>query len=379
MRLIDMLDEADGVRAASYLDLGGTAVGELVRSLVAAGHRLTVVTCHFSEFYGDARFVGPRLEIVAMAGRMRARDRLTDAYALERRRMAGALRDAGPDLVHAHWTYEFELAAQDSGLLHVTTARDAPFAVLRRARDGYRAARLGVCLLARPGIQHLSSVSPYLARSWRQQMRYGRAIEVIPNQSPADMASVVRRPSEHPVVSYIADASRWKNVAGLLRAFRLVRASIPGVELRLMGQGLGAKGMLREWAADAGLAGNVAFLGPVDRRRVSDELAGSWLYAHASLEESFGNSVLEAAVVGVPVLGGRHSGGVPFVLGYGVAGWLTDVADTTALSEAMVSLLANGPASPPSGAEEYLRRFSPGIVAGQYLTWYEQVLSRGRV
>ncbi len=373
VRLAGELDASDRRHAEGYLDLGGTAVVELVRSLLAKGHRITVVTAHHSPGFGPARFVGPNLDIVVAAGRTRARDWLGDLYHVERRQMMQTIRDAKPDIVHAHWTYEFELAAQDSDLLHVTTARDSPFTILRRTRDMYRVARLGVALRARPGIQQLSVVSPYLATAWRRQLLYRRPIRVMPNSIPQDVLTMRRDPAPHPVVTYIADAGPLKNVRTLLQAFRLVRASIPSAELHLIGAGLGPGEHAALWAETGGLAQNVRFLGPLAREQVAFELSISWLYTHASLEESFGNAVLEAASAGVPVLGGRRSGGVPYVLGYGAAGWLTDVRNPAALSESMVALL-DRPHSPPPTTSAYLARFAPEHVAADYVAWYEFTL-----
>ena len=183
--VVDLLDGQDAVEAMDVPGFRGIPVSELSKGLVAAGHKVTVVTTDPALPSRTIEFSGPRFRINIQRSRPRPRDYLRDLYTCERRAMGEALRGAAPDIVHAHWTYEFELAAQDSGLPHVTTARDAPWTILRNVPDAYRLARLGVALRARPGIRNLVVASPYMVAAWRRQMLYLREVTVIPNMAPS--------------------------------------------------------------------------------------------------------------------------------------------------------------------------------------------------
>lgn len=370
----EMLTAEDAARAAHYPGFGGVPVYELAKGLVAYGHRVSVVTTGGSPDAAEVRFEGPQIDVYCLPRRS-AGPAIRDVYRIERRAMADALRGAAPDIVHAHWTYEFELAAQDSGLPHVTTAHDAPFTILRQMRDPYRAARLGVALRARPGIRHLSAVSPYLADRWRQQMRYGRAISVIPNSIPRDTFSAKRCPANHPVVLDVADAGRLKNIPSLIRAYSAVRRSVPDCELRLVGPGLGPEGVIGQWAAKQGLAAGVTFVGKLSRTQLAKEYSHAWLFAHASYEEACPMTLLEAHGAGLPIVGGANSGGVPYLLDDGRAGWLTDVSDSRALGSTIVQLIQDGPPAIPTGATRYIEEnFSPQSVTDKYLALYRGVL-----
>jgi glycosyltransferase involved in cell wall biosynthesis len=91
----------------------------------------------------------------------------------------------------------------------------------------------------------------------------------------------------------VGSRARYKNVETAVAALELVRARFDGVELVLVGEGLGALTAGREWAHAPG--------------RVTDAELG-WLYQHAavcvvpSLHEGFGLPVLEALICGVPVV-----------------------------------------------------------------------------
>lgn len=371
----ELLCEADAICARETPGYRGIPVSELAKGLVAAGHQVTVVSTDASISCGHIEFSGPQFRMVVQRSRARPRVYLRDLYAVERREMAAILRDVAPDLVHAHWTYEFELAAQYSGLPHVTTAHDAPLTILRRMRDPYRAARLGVAARARPGIRHLSAVSPYLADRWRKEMHYRRPIRIVPNSIPTDASPPHRTPANHPVALEVADAGERKNVRRLLQAFKMVRSHVPAAELRLVGPGLGADESMALWAHLQGLSTGVTFLGRLRRDELSAEYRRAWSFVHASLEESFGLVLLEAMAAGLPTIGGRHSGGVPFVLDDGHAGVLTDVSDPRALADAIVDSLARGPEVMFPAPN--VKRFSPKTVAAQYLDWYRAALNGG--
>lgn len=86
-------------------------------------------------------------------------------------------------------------------------------------------------------------------------------------------------------------------------------------------------------------------------------------------------TLLEAHGAGLPIVGGVNSGGVPYVLDDGRAGWLTDVSDPRALASTLSRLIVDGPPPPPDRAVEYARKaFSPSAVAAAYMEWYVRAL-----
>jgi YD repeat-containing protein len=70
----------------------------------------------------------------------------------------------------------------------------------------------------------------------------------------------------------------------------------------------------------------------------------------------------EAQLAGVPVIGGAHSGGVPWALDYNRAGRLVDVRSTSSIAAAMVELALDGAARfrlARAGADLVRRRHDP--------------------
>ena len=367
----DLVDPDQAASARAFPGMTGTAVARLARGLLAQGCEVSVVTTPVNHHGRAAHFAGDRLNVVAVPRRT-ARESMRDFYRDERRALASALQEARPDLVHAQWTYEFELAAQDAALPHVTTARDAPVTMLKEFRDPYRAVRLATAVRARPGIRHLTATSPYLAGRWRREMLYREAIRLVPNPVPA--LAVDRAPAEVPTVIEVADASRRKNIPRLLAAFARVRRKVVAAELRLVGAGLGEYEELATQARSRGLADGVVFLGLLSTSELAKQYSQAWVHVHAATEEAFGNTMLEALSIGLPVVAGARSGGPRYVLGGGRYGTLVEVSDVAALSEAMMHALVAAPKAVPAGTDEHLLQFSEERTTNNYLNWYRHVL-----
>jgi len=206
-------------------------------------------------------------------------------------------------------------------------------------------------------------------------MAYRRPISVIPNPIPTDLAAVHRAPTDPPVILEVADASPRKNVWTLIRAFKDVRAYYPRARLRLVGDGLGEGSPMSTRAKSEGLAEGVMFLGRLSRSGVVEQLSIASVFAHVSFEEWFGSSVLEAVTAGLPTLGGKNSGAIPYVLGGGEAGLLVDVSKPTEVSRGILELLG-GTAGPQGRSQvQFARRhFDGAVVCRQYINWYSRTL-----
>lgn len=334
----DVLPE-DWLASGRLQGLGGPPVHFHVRELLRRGHRVVLFT--LDPMLTEERIIETgRLKICL--GRYTPH-RGRNAFRRERDYLLQAVRRERPDVLSAHWTYEFALAAAASGIPHVVTAHDAPWQVLRRNPIPYRMVRTAMAYCACRRAQRLVAVSPYVADHLRRFGFRGGPIEVVPNGLPGRL----RRPAAprspgSPTTFASLFSGGWqglKNGPRLIEAFALLRRSLPGARLLMIGEQCDAAGSAAAWARARGMDGGIDFLGRQPHDRVMDLLAAQVdVLVHPSLEESFGMPLIEAAAIGVPVIGGRWSGAVPWVLGDGRYGVLVDVRSPAAIAAAMAEL-----------------------------------------
>lgn len=355
----------------------------LIEEYLRRGHRVSVFTLDPTTPL-PRTFQGDRLTIHVGRYRPRARHRVKDFFGMERADLVSAMREDPCDIVHAHWTYEFALAAVASGFPCVTTAHDAPLHILRLYRDLYRLARTLMAFRAARKIRHLTAVSPYVADHFREALRYRGPITVIPNGLPESLFALGegridegQRPPTFATV--LTGWSKLKNGGVALRAFDVVRREMPGSRLLMFGPGYGAHEEAGVWARERALEEGVEFAGalahPVLLRRLAAEAD---VLVHPALEEAHPVSVSEAMALGKPVIGGARSGGVPFTLEDGKAGLLADVRSPADVARAMLRLGREDGLRLDLGRaarESACRRFRVARVVDAYEELYEEVLA----
>jgi L-malate glycosyltransferase len=317
--------------------LASSPITQLVVGLLERGHELVVVTLD-PQIERPLHLAGAQLSV--RIGPYRPRHRARDAFAAERRIISEALHSEMPDIVHAHWTYEYALGAIPGAAPTLVTVHDWAPRIFRYQPTPYRAVRLMMNLVALASATALTGPSPYIAD--RVRGLTGRLVKVIPNGIADELFRPRTEPPSlgHPEILAVNNGySRFKNVGALLQAFALVRAQIPGSRLRLVGIGHEPAGTAQSWAAERDLLDEVTFHGPVTRDELFPLLQTADLFVHPSREESFGLVLAEAMSQGLPVLGGRSSGAVPWVLGAGEAGALVDEESPSDIAAGIVASL----------------------------------------
>lgn len=364
---------------------GAPFLGTLIGALLERGHSVFAYTTSADLPLSErVSATGDRFRITFCPVRPRAFrysqgawGRAADTFKHERAALSQAMRDDALDLVHAHWTYEFALAAIESGLPHLVTCHDVPQVVLKYSPNLYRLVRYFMARRVLNQAQCLTAVSPYL----KQKLdRYARVpITVVPNPlppHPPQLAERSRQPDPaHPYIAMVLNG--WgdlKNPQPALRAFAALRRRYPAAELSIMGIDYGVGGKAESWARSKGLADGVHFMGSQPYLALLAKLAESDLLLHPSLEETFGMSIAEAMSLGVPVVGGQSSGAVPWIIGE--SGVVTDVTSAAAIESAVVSLISDPVAYQRCAlpAKGRVHEFSAGRVAAAYEAIYLDVL-----
>jgi glycosyltransferase involved in cell wall biosynthesis len=120
--------------------------------------------------------------------------------------------------------------------------------------------------------------------------------------------------------------------------------------------------------------------------RVNNDRMLSTIYSAAdvfvipSLQESFGQTVIESLACGTPVVG-FASGGIPDMVRPGETGWLAATGDTNALRDAIAEALSDDAKRSAMSARcraVALNEYALDVQAGAYAKLYETLLSRVR-
>jgi glycosyltransferase involved in cell wall biosynthesis len=123
----------------------------------------------------------------------------------------------------------------------------------------------------------------------------------------------------------------------LLQAFALLPKEKGAARLVLFGPGMGQGEEAEQWARERAIHADVEFRGSAPREKILDFLENEAdLMVHPSLIETHGMVLIEAMACGVPVIGGRYSGAVPWTLEDGRSGFLCDVRDVSDLARTIV-------------------------------------------
>jgi phosphatidylinositol alpha-1,6-mannosyltransferase len=164
---------------------------------------------------------------------------------------------------------------------------------------------------------------------------------VLPNglDTYFDIADSPGPPAQPPIIATISRLTRfdvYKGIDTLIQAMPQIRAAVPGVRLRVMGQGDDLP-RLRQLADQLGPQIAVEFLGFVSDEELQSQLRQCALFALPSKKEGFGLVFLEAMAQGRPCLGAQ-AGGIPEVL-TPETGILVEYGDVVQIADGCVAAL----------------------------------------
>jgi glycosyltransferase involved in cell wall biosynthesis len=189
--------------------------------------------------------------------------------------------------------------------------------------------------LAAAAIRHADAVrpvSPYTERLVRElgvepAATFPAFMDLEPFLGPVEPL-----PTE-PVALFVGVLERYKNVDGLLAAWRLVRARIPEARLRVVGRGTLAPLVERA---------EVEWMPVLPAEEVAAALDGASLLVLPSRSEGMGRIVVEALARGRPVLA-TAVGGIRDLVREGENGVLVDSTEPGPLADALVAVLSDRP------------------------------------
>ena len=353
--------------------LGGSPINNLIRELLKRGNYISVYSLS-PEINRPTILEGEKLKI--FFGPYRQRYRMRDLMKKESSFLSEFIKKDHSEIIHAHWSYEFALGALSSLKPTLITFHDWAPNILYLTKDLYRFGRLIMNYLTILKGKHFSVVSPYLKNCLQKYVK--NDVPVIPNGLNEEVFIKREVPRENKIIAINNGFSKFKNVKVILEAYQLVRAKLPMYSLHLIGKGFERNGIAEKWAKDNNFIDGVFFRGTLPYEKVLSEMSNSKLLIHSSIEESFGMVLIEAMANRVPVIGGKKSGAVPWILEYGKSGILVNVKSPEEIAHQALTLLKDKiiwSKYSELGYEYTKKNFLISKVAEKYLAEYEKVLS----
>jgi len=346
----------DDIKSLPKGTSGAPFLGTLIKTLINNGHQVSVYTL-------DGGLPPEELTAITASGHNfkisycprrkhsvrfnhKYPGRILDFYYREIKALKLAIANDQPDIVHAHWSYEYALAAMYSKLPYLVTCHDSPVQVLKYMRSHYRFGRLLMALFVFQKAKCLTAVSPYLKSEIAKFTK--TAIYVVPNPTPIepiknflDHTTIEAKLSAPKIVMVLNGWGPLKNAKPAFRAFNQFLKSMPNATLHLFGHDFQVGGAAQQWATANNVEQNINFHGFTPNADILAFLDQATLLLHPALEECCPLTLIEAMSFGIPVIGGKSSGGVPWVLDDGRAGLLADVSDPQNIAEKISALLTD--------------------------------------
>ena len=165
-------------------------------------------------------------------------------------------------------------------------------------------------------------------------------------------------------VLYVGRFYRRKRVDLLLRAAAGLRSRIPGLEVRIVGNGP-CRPALHALAGELRLEGTVTWLGDISRSALAAEYNRCGILCLPSVQEGFGIVLLEAMAAGKAIVAARAAA-IPEVAPHGS---LVEPESAPALAEAIESLYRSPEkcASQATAGAEWVEQFDAPRVARLFL------------
>lgn len=361
--------------------LGGSHLSALtlVDELARRGHEITVVVHSDGPLGAHLRERGTEFVELPSRSVLACGTRSGMAQVVLRApKFAAWLRRRQIDVVHTNDLRAFRawmLAAKLGGRPHVTHQRTEMISP-----------RWGQQLLRLP--ERVIAISDYVVSTLPRWV--APRTSVIPNPFDTHSAPPSRQeardallaelglPEQTPLVGFAGNLANQKRPLVFCRAGAKLRTR-PAAHLILIGRDRdGLAPSLVEWARAAGMTDRLHFLG--FRSPIEPVLAGLDVLLAPAVNEGQGRVLVEAALVGTPVVA-ASSGGHPEVVADGRTGLLVPPDDVEALAEAAEQILGD-----PTGAVrladaaqvEARRRFGVAAHADAVEDVYRSLLEDGR-
>lgn len=308
-------------------------------------------------------------------------------YKSERNELVRLMKQYPCDILNAHWSYEFALAALETDIPTIVTLHDHAATILKLivmsnnnlATKLHWFIRFFINKTVLSKAQYLSVNSEYLYGLLPNKIK--RKTRIINNfyseELQTDLIPIEEK--RNIVVSVSNGFSNRKNIDSALKAFNIVREKIQDLEYYLAGDGMGKNEEAFNFACKFNLQFGVKFLGHIEYKEIKKIVSSAKIFLHPSREESFGMAVLESMVLGTTVVGGKKSGNIPRLLDYGNTGIICDINSKEEIAEAILKLYSDDKLNNNlrMNALNFAKtHYSEDKIIKQYINYYSDILSK---
>lgn len=174
-------------------------------------------------------------------------------------------------------------------------------------------------------------------------------------------------------IFFLGEAVRAKGADTVLRAFAILRARLPNVELKMGSRGRELD-YLKSLSSELGIDGQTEFLGRIPDDELPDLYRSADVFVFPS-RHGFGLPTIEAMACGIPTVSGRIFDAIDFV---GDAGLLADPNDPGEVADQLAKLLTDDAAwmTYRERGLERARQFSWDRMARETLEVCEEAIRR---
>lgn len=189
------------------------------------------------------------------------------------------------------------------------------------------------------GFRHaykVQAISTFLAR-WAKKMGYKGHVEVIPNGIDLTHFTRERTRVFDPSDVVLITTSRLVEKNGMGDIIAALPHLPQDVRLKIVGTGP-LEHELKKQARDLGVSSRIEFAGFVPPHEIPSYLYASDIFVRPSLSEGMGNSFIEAAAAGLPIVGTKV-GGIPDFLKDGETGLFCEPHNPESIARAVKRLI----------------------------------------
>jgi|TARA_B110000196_G_C21073112_1_gene628533 glycosyltransferase involved in cell wall biosynthesis len=365
---------------------GASLVPNIILGLLALGHHVTCISLTTEITDKIVFYKNKRLKIYYCPLRKRAFrfsdgkiGRASNFWYQEIKFMKQAILKDKPDIINAHWIYEYAYAAILSKKKYLITTHDIPHVILKYQTDLYRFVRFIMGFITLKIAKNISAASNYAKI---QTEKYtNTSIDVIPNclRKEEFLLKIKKKKlnKKIKIVMINQGFSDRKNVKIALQAFKEFNKNFPSSNLTLYGDDMERNNVCHQWAKKNNLTKNVIFVGFVPHAHLDKNLSKYDILLHTSLEETFGMIFIESMIRGVPIIACNNGGAAPgIVKGNGL---LVDVTNIKKITDGLNKYATNPQLWSKIRIKAYKnvkKKYSQKNVATKYLSLYKKILMK---